>query len=80
MRKAAFLSASLAALAMSAGLSPAYADANEAMCEVRKDGETKHGQSGPCTFSQRQGYIDLDLRNGETYTLSPGNQPNHFED
>jgi hypothetical protein len=50
------------------------------MCEVRKDGETKHGQSGPCTFSQRQGYIDLDLRNGETYSLSPGNQPNHFED
>jgi len=80
MRKAAFLSASLAALAVRAGLSPAYADANEAMCEVRKDGETKPGQSGPCTFSQRQGYIDLDLRNGETYSLSPGNQPNHFED
>jgi len=54
MRKAAFLSASLAALAVRAGLSPAYADANEAMCEVRKDGETKHGQSGPCTFSQRR--------------------------
>ena len=80
MRKAALLSASLAVLAMSAGLTPAYADSNEAMCEVRKDGETKHGQSGPCTFSQRQGYIDLDLRNGETYSLSPGNQPNHFKD
>jgi hypothetical protein len=80
MRKAAFLSASLAALALSAGLSPAYADSSEAMCQVRKDGQTKHGQSGPCTFSQRQGYIDLDLRNGETYSLSPGNQPNHFKD
>lgn len=80
MRKAAFLSASLAAMAMSAGLSPVYADSNEAMCEVRKDGETKRGQSGPCTFSQRQGYIDLDLRNGETYSLSPGSQPNHFRD
>jgi hypothetical protein len=38
------------------------------------------GASGPCKFSQRQGYIDLDLRNGETYSLSPGGQPNHFKD
>lgn len=80
MMRSAFLSASLVAIAMSAGLSPALADSNEAMCQVRKDGETKQGQSGPCTFSQRQGYIDLDLRNGETYSLSPGNQPNHFKD
>ena len=60
--------------------SSAYADSAEANCQVRKDGETKHGMSGPCTFSQRQGYIDLDLRNGETFSLSPTGQPNHFKD
>lgn len=80
MMRSAFLSASLVAIAMSAGSSPARADSNEATCQVCKDGQTKQGQSGPCTFSQRQGYIDLDLRNGETYSLSPGNQPNHFKD
>ena len=72
MKKSAVLSASLVAIAMSGWLSPAHADSADATCQVRKDGETKQGKSGPCTFSQRQGYIDLDLRNGETYSLSPG--------
>ncbi len=78
--RSAFLSASLVAIAMSAGLSPAHADSNEAMCQVRKDGETKQAKSGPCTFSQRQGYIDLDLRNGTTYSLAPGKNANHYKD
>ena len=80
MKKSAFLSVSLVTIALSGWLSTARADSAEANCQVRKDGETKQGQSGPCTFSQRQGYIDLDLRNGETYSLAPGNQPNHFKD
>jgi hypothetical protein len=80
MNKSTFLSASLVAIAMSSWLSTAHADSADATCQVRKDGETKQGQSGPCTFSQRQGYIDLDLRNGETYSLSPTGQPNQFKD
>ena len=52
---------------------PAYVGSGQARCEVRKDGQAKQGQSGPCTFSQRQGDIDRDLRNGETDSLSPGN-------
>jgi hypothetical protein len=67
-------------LALSGMASSAYADSNDAFCEVRKDGEVKQGRSGPCTFSQRQGYIDLDLRNGVTYSLSPGQNANHFKD
>jgi len=59
---------------------PAIADSAEAMCEVRKDGDTKHGASGPCSFSQRQGYIDLDLRNGDTYSLAPGKNAGHYKD
>lgn len=78
--KYALLFAPLIAIAMAAGLAPAYADSNEAICEVRKDGESQRGMSGPCTFSQRQGYIDLDLRNGETVSLRPGKRPNHFKD
>ena len=80
MKKSVLLAASLAVLALCGMASSAYADSNEAMCEVRKDGEVKQGRSGPCTFSQRQGYIDLDLRNGVTYSLSPGKNANHFKD
>jgi hypothetical protein len=80
MKNSLMLSASLVVFAMCGVASSAYADSAQATCEVRKDGETKRGQSGPCTFSQRQGYIDLDLRNGQTYSLSPGSQPNHFKD
>jgi hypothetical protein len=80
MNKSAFLSLSLVAIAMSGWLSVAHADSADATCQVRKDGDTKQGQSGPCTFSQRQGYIDLDLRNGDTYSLSPTGQPNQFKD
>lgn len=45
----------------------------------RRD-EAGPGRSGPCTFSQRQGYIDIDLRNGMTYSLSPANKADHFKD
>ena len=80
MKKSVLLSASLVMLALSGMASSAYADSNDAFCEVRKDGQTKQGKSGPCTFSQRQGYIDLDLRNGTTYSLSPGQNANHYKD
>jgi len=69
------------AIVISAGATPiAFADTSDAMCQVRKEGETKHGASGPCTFSQRQGYIDLDLRNGDTYALRPMDKSNHYKD
>jgi hypothetical protein len=58
----------------------ARADTAEANCEVRKDGERQGGKSGPCTFGQRQGYIDIDLRNGDTYALRPGDKANHYRD
>lgn len=74
------LAAPLVALALAAGLSPARADTTEALCEVRKDGDTRKGASGPCTFSQRQGVIDIDLRNGDTYRLDPRDKPDHFRD
>jgi hypothetical protein len=63
-----------------AGAQIASADSAAATCEVRKDGQKQGERSGPCTFGQRQGYIDLDLRNGVTYSLSPGNKANHYHD
>ena len=73
--------AGVAALLSVAGLSGAVlADTTEATCEVRKDGETKQGASGPCTFSQRQGYVSIDLRNGQRIELSPGDRPDHYRD
>jgi hypothetical protein len=52
MKTLTIVSAALVALAAAAPYS-ANADSSEAMCEVRKDGNTKQGKSGPCTISQR---------------------------
>jgi len=62
--------AAVSALVLLGSGTPASADTADASCEVRKDGDTRKGASGPCTFSQRQGYINLDLRNGQTYSVS----------
>lgn len=58
----------------------ALADTAEATCEVRKDGETRAGATGRCSFSQRQGYASIDLRNGDRYELSPAGKPDHYRD
>jgi hypothetical protein len=62
------------------GASAAMADSAAATCEVRRDGETKQGASGPCTFSQRQGHINLDLRNGDSFSLTPAGGSGHYRD
>jgi len=80
MKSTAVLSTILVAMVMSGWTHVAKADTLEATCEVRKDGDKQTGKSGPCTFGQRQGYIDIDLRNGDTVSLSPTNQANHFKD
>ena len=54
------------AFTLAGWLPAASADSAEATCEVRKDGDKKKEASGPCSFSQRQGYINIDLRNGKT--------------
>jgi hypothetical protein len=59
---------------------PTLADSMEAHCEVSKDGDKWKGASGPCQFSQRQGYISLDLANGDKYSLTPTDKADHFKD
>lgn len=80
MTRRAVRAAAAAIVVLGSWSQVSLADSADAMCEVRKDGDMKKGASGPCTFSQRQGYIDLDLRNGDTYSLAPGNKSNHYKD
>ena len=72
--------ASLLALGAVVVPQTARADTAAANCEVRKDGDKQGGKSGPCTFGQRQGYVDIDLKNGDTISLSPANEANHYRD
>ena len=65
---------SIVFLALLTGLTfsdPVLADQAQADCEVHEHGDRKKNQSGPCEFSQRQGYIDIRLNNGTVYNLSP---------
>jgi hypothetical protein len=77
-----FVASALAivALAVASWAPAAQADTAEANCQVRKKGDLAKDASGPCTFSQRQGYIDITLKNGGTYSLSPGQRADHFKD
>lgn len=80
MKRTTSLAAALVALACGIGAGPVAADSAEANCQVRKDGDPKQGESGPCTISQRQGYIDIVLRNGKSCSLSPAKNPGHYRD
>jgi hypothetical protein len=78
MKKSAILSAALLVIAVSASPSTVRADSADATCQLRGPG-TK-GLSAPCTFSQRQGYIDVTLQGGGTYSFSPGKDSSHYTD
>jgi hypothetical protein len=80
MKTSTVLSAIVFSMVVTVCAPAAQADTRDAKCEVRKDGDKQKGKSGPCTFGQRQGYIDIDLKNGDTVSLRPANQANHFKD
>jgi hypothetical protein len=61
-------------------IQPARADSVDATCEFYRHGDAKHDRWGACTFSQRQGYIDITLKNGATFNLSPRNDANQYKD
>ncbi len=58
----------------------AKADTVNARCSVYPKGEDRASWYGSCTFSQRQGYVGIQLQNGKRYDLSPTGQPNQFRD
>ena len=65
------ITALMAGLVLASFTTASFADDASADCTVREHGEKKKGQSGPCLFSQRQGFIDIRLTNGKEYNLSP---------
>lgn len=59
----------------------AQADTVKARCDVYPKGEDQASSSGPCTFSQRQGFIDIQLKDGKRYSLRPvGDEPGNYVD
>ncbi len=59
----------------------AQANTVQARCVVYPKGSDRAKSSGSCTFSQRQGFVSIQLQNGKRYELSPfGNQPGNYRD
>lgn len=58
----------------------AWADSSDARCEFYKEGDKQGNKTGPCRFSQHQGNVYIDLHNGQTFSLVPGNKSNHYKD
>ena len=71
MKKQLFSLASGAAIAALVALAPAKADTTTARCDVYPRGEDRATSSDTCTFSQRQGYVTIRLKDGTTYELTP---------
>ena len=80
MSRKQMLVAGLVATVLAGPFTDVLADEQRADCEVREHGDKKKDQSGSCLFSQRQGYIDIRLNNGKTYSLSPQGRADTFKD
>ncbi|MFN6486627.1 MULTISPECIES: hypothetical protein [unclassified Nostoc] len=75
-----FLAVALAIASLSFPVS-VKADTVNARCDVFPKGEDRATSSGPCTFSQRQGAVSIQLENGNSYDLIPsGNRPGNYRD
>ncbi|MGF1460147.1 MAG: hypothetical protein ACFBSG_14120 [Leptolyngbyaceae cyanobacterium] len=82
MSRLSTFSVSLCAAIATVGLATsARADTAQARCDVYPIGEDTATSYGPCTFSQRQGFVTLTLEDGTTYELVPDpNQANTYTD
>jgi hypothetical protein len=80
MKKSIGIAVILSAVAVYTLSHAVWADSADATCEFYKHGDKKHDRWGPCSFSQRQGNIDITLKNRSTYNLSPRSEANHFSD
>jgi hypothetical protein len=77
----AFLMISLAAIASLGTAVAVKADTVEARCDIYPAGQDRATSSGPCTYSQRQGFVGIQLPNGRRYDLRPvEDQPANYVD
>ncbi|MEA5571940.1 hypothetical protein [Calothrix sp. UHCC 0171] len=76
------LIATFFSLASICNVLPAKADTVKARCDVYPKGQDRASSSGLCNFSQRQGFVSIQLRkNGKRYELKPvGNKPGNYVD
>lgn len=75
------LSLFLATIASASFAVSAKADTVNVRCDVYPKGEDRATSSGPCTFSQRQGVVGIELQNGKRYDLRPtGSQSGNYRD
>lgn len=81
MRRLPILAASLLSLASVVAAAPALADTVQARCDVFPAGDDKATSSGLCTFSQRQGFVAIQLKGGQRIELKPNEStPNAYFD
>jgi len=80
MNKSTAAAVLLSVLGAYGSAQPVWADSASATCEFYKHGDKKHDRWGACSFSQRQGYIDITLKDGSTYNLSPRDDANQYKD
>lgn len=81
MKRLQTLFASLLSFVAVAVASPVLADTVDARCDVFPAGDDKATSSGLCTFSQRQGFVTIRLKGGQTIELKPNQStPNAFFD
>jgi len=81
MNRLQILASSLLSLTSVAVSSPVLADTVDARCDVFPAGDDKATSSGLCTFSQRQGFVTIQLKGGQTIELKPNEStPNAFFD
>jgi hypothetical protein len=60
---------------------PAHADTVRARCDVFPKGEERATSARLCAFSQRQGFVSIQLRNGQRIDLTAqGNKPTAYLD
>jgi hypothetical protein len=70
-----------AVLAAALTVAPARADTVQARCDIYPKGASRASAVVPCTFSQRQGYVSIQLPDGVRHELSPkGDQPGTYVD
>lgn len=57
------------------------ADSTEARCDVYPAGSDQARNSGPCIFSQRQGFVTISMEDGTRHELSPSAEaPGNYRD
>lgn len=81
MNAKSILTATLSALTSVGIAYAAKADTVAAHCDIYAPGDNYPTLSRNCTFSQRQGFIDVRLDSGRVFDFSPvGDQPGNFVD